>query len=216
MSNRIEVIRGTSYAKTIDLLDVNGEPLPVQALAGATAEFLVRVSPDAGTNAIQLTTTSTPAALAFRPDRAALDLALAPADTATLDLRTYFYRLRVTLADGTTSDAIPWSPFDVTLGGSSETPPPPFSNTVKIDQNFRLPNDLAYITPSGSPIANAQVRVYLKSDYDAGNLDVPVGITVTNAFGGWVNAILVNSGYTYVARFEKPKEWGPDTKEFFA
>lgn len=216
MSNRIAVIQGTSYEKTIDLVDVNGQELPTSDLAGASAEFLVRTSPDSGTNTLLLTTIDTPTKLAFRPERAALNLALTPSDTATLNVQVYFYRLRVTLFDGTVSDAIPWSPFDVTLGGSSEVPPPPFSNTVKIDQNFRLPNDLAYVTPSGSPIANAQVRVYLKSDYDAGNLNVPIGVTVTNAFGGWVNAILVNSGYTYVARFEKPKEWGPDTKEFFA
>lgn len=216
MSNRIEVIQGTSYAKIIDLVDVNGEPLSAKTLVNAAAEFVVRVNPDLEMNTLRLTTTDTPTALSFRAERAAINLTLAPADTATVALQTYFYRLRVTLADGTVSDAIPWSPFDVTLGGSTETPPPPFSNTVKIDQNFRLPNDLAYITPSGSPIANAQVRVYLKSDYDAGNLDTPVGVTVTNAFGGWVNAILVNTGYTYVARFEKPKEWGPDTKEFFA
>jgi hypothetical protein len=102
------------------------------------------------------------------------------------------------------------------LGGSATPTPPPFDNTVKIDENFRLPNDLAYVSPAGSPIENAQVRVYLKSDYDAGKLDAPIGFTTTNAFGGWVNPILVKPGFTYVARFETPKEWGPNTQEFFA
>ncbi len=216
MSNRIDVIRGTSFSRTIDFVDVNGDPLLVQLLIGAVAEFLVQVSPDAPSSVIQLTTTTNPTKLAFHLERAAANLTLTPDDTILLAIQTYFYRLRVTLADGTISDAIPWSPFDLNLGGSSATPPPPFINTVKIDQNFRLPNDLAYITPSGSPIENAQVRVYLKSDYDAGNLATPISVTTTNAFGGWVNPILVNTGYTYVARFEKPKEWGPDTKEFFA
>jgi hypothetical protein len=216
VSNRIEVIRETSFRKTIDLVDTNGQVLPTDVLIRATAEFLVRTSPDARTDALRLTTSNTPAGLAFRPERAALDLAIEPSDTMALNLQTYFYRLRVTLIDGTVSDAIPWSPFNVTLGGSSEPPPPPFNNTIKIDQNFRLPNDLAYISPAGSPIENAQIRVYLKSDYDAGNLGSPISATTTNAFGGWVNPILVNSGYTYIARFEKPKEWGPDTKEFFA
>lgn len=216
MSNRIEVIRGTSFSKTIDLLDVNGRTLPVATLAEATAEFLVRANPDVNVDAIRLTTTDDPSPLLFRTERAAIDLTLAPADTVPLALQTYFYRLRVTLRDGTVSDAIPWSPFDVGLGGSAATPPPPFDNTTKIDHDYQLPGELSYVTPGGSPIENAQVRVYLKSDYAAGNLSGPVGVTTTDASGHWRDPVLVNPGYSYVVRFEKPGEFGPDARETFA
>lgn len=216
MSNRIEVIRGTSFIKVIDLLDVNNQTLPLQLLAGANAEFLVQTSPGASSSVIRLTTEANPGSLSFRPERAAVNLALAPSDTIPLALQTYFYRLRVVLQDGTTSDAIQWSPFDVSLGGSSVVPPPPFENTTKIDHDYQLPGDLSYVTPGGSPIENAQIRVYFKSDYVTGNLTRPVGVTTTDAGGRWRNPILVNPGYSYVVRFEKPNEFGPDTRETFA
>lgn len=216
MSNRIEVVRGTSFSKVVDLLDVNGQSLPVGLLQGANAEFLVRTSPDASTNAVRLTTTGNPSGLSFRVERAAINLALAPSDTIPLALQTYFYRLRVVLQDGTTSDAIEWSPFDVNLGGSSVVPPPPFENTTKIDHNYQLPDELSYVTPGGSPIENAQVRVYLKSDYATGNLTRPIGVTTTDAGGRWRDPILVNPGYSYIVRFEKQGEFGPDTRETFA
>ncbi len=216
MSNRIEVIRGTSFVKVIDLLDVNDQTLPVSLLVDAVAEFLVRTSPEASTNAIRLTTVDNPSGLAFRPERAAIDLSLVPLDTIPLALQTYFYRLRVILKDGTTSDAIEWSPFDVNLGGASVVPPPPFENTTKIDHDYQLPGDLSYVTPGGSPIEDAQVRVYLKSDYVAGKLAHPVGVTTTDAGGRWRNPVLVNAGYSYIVRFEKQGEFGPDTRETFA
>jgi hypothetical protein len=216
MSNRIDVIRGASFSKIVDLVDVNGQPLPVERLLGATAEFLVRTSPDSSTNAVQLTTVDNPSGLSFRLERAAVNLALVPSDTIPLALQTYFYRLRVVLQDGTVSDAIQWSPFDVGLGGSSAVPPPPFENTTKIDHDYQLPGELSYVTPGGSPIENAQIRVYFKSDYAAGNLTRPVGVTTTDAGGRWRNPILVNPGFSYVVRFEKSDEFGPDTRETFA
>lgn len=216
MTNRIQVIRGTSFAKVVDLLDVNGRPLRTRELTGATAEFLVQTSPDASSSVIQFTTAANPESLSFRAERPALNLALAPSDTVPLAIQTYFYRLRVVLADGTTSDAIPWTPIDVVLGGSADVPAPPFDNTVKLDHNYQLPDDLTYVTSGGSPIGSAQIRVFFKSDYDVGNLSSPVGVTMTDAGGRWINPILVTPGFSYVVRFEKPGEFGPDTRETFA
>lgn len=216
MSNRIDVIRGTALSKTIDFVDVNGDTLPVSLLTGATAEFSVQTSPDAPSAVIHLTTSDNPTALSFHPERAAANLVLAPEDTIPLAIQTYFYRLRVTLLDGTVSDAIPWAPFDVNLGGSAVVLPPPFENTTKIDHDYQLPGELSYVTPGGSPIENAQIRVYFKSAYVVGNLTRPVGVTTTDAGGRWRNSILVNPGYSYIVRFEKPDEFGPDTREIFA
>jgi hypothetical protein len=216
VSNRIEIIRDASLIQEVDLVDVFGEPLPLDDLEDATAELLVREDPAVETNALQFTTTANPASLAFIANEAAMTMTFVPADTSGLAVKSYFFQLTVTFANGDVDVMIPWSPFDVVLGGSATPTPPTFDNTVKVDHNFRLPDDLAYQTPAGSPIENAQIRLYTKSDFDAGNLDTPLGVTTTNAFGRWITPIFVKPGFTYVAYFEKPKEWGPNTKEFFA
>lgn len=87
---------------------------------------------------------------------------------------------------------------------------------VTLDHNYQLPNSLQYVSPGGTPIADAQVRVYKKSDYDAGNLQQPIGITMTDAFGKWKDPILVESGYTYSVQFFLPNVWGPDKVEVIA
>jgi hypothetical protein len=95
-------------------------------------------------------------------------------------------------------------------------PPPPFTNTVKIDHNYNLSDALRYMTPGGSPICDAQIRVYKKEDYDAGLLDQAIGATLTRPDGRWLNPILVNPGYTYAIVFQKPNEYGPDKVEVVA
>ncbi len=95
-------------------------------------------------------------------------------------------------------------------------PAPAFTNTVKIDHNYGLSDALRYVTPGGSPICDAQVRVYKKEDYDAGRLDQAVGTTLTRQDGRWCNPILVNPGYTYVIVFQKPNAYGPDRVEVTA
>lgn len=216
MSNRISIVRGTTKDLAVQLVDTNGDPIPMSKLAGASAEFLVRVHPTDLTNVLRYSTKDTPTSLLFDPLDAVLDVNIAPGDTAGLSVQVYFYQLTVTLIDGEFFDVIPWDVFDVNLGGAAQTPPPPFPNTVLVNQDWQLPGNLSYFTPGGSPIGGAQVRVYFKSDYDAGNLASPVGITTTNAFGGWTNPILVLPGYNYVIRFEQPNSFGPDTATIFA
>lgn len=216
MSNRISIPQGTSVSLEVDIVDGDGDPLTLDDLAGATATFIVQAVAGTPPNLISFNTTSTPTSLAFIANQSAMTLAFVPTDTSGLALGSYFYRLQITLADGEVFNGIDWTPFDVVAGGSATPTPPSFPNQVKVNENFRLPNDLAYFAPDGTPIQGAQIRVYLKSDYDAGNLASPVGITTTNAFGGWTDSLLLTTGFTYTARFEKPYEWGPDTKEFFA
>lgn len=216
MSNRISITQGTSDTIEVDVVDGDGTPLSLDDLAGATATFVVQAVADTPPSLIAFDTVTTPKSLAFIANQSAMSLSFMPTDTSGLALGSYFYQLKITLADGTVFDAIDWTPFDVVLGGSATPTPPVFPNQVAVNENFRLPNDLAYFAPDGTPIQGAQIRVYLKSDYDAGNLASPVGITTTNAFGGWTDSLLLTTGFTYTARFEKPYEWGPDTKEFFA
>lgn len=213
---RLTLIRGTARRFPIDLVDTTGAPLALADLEDASAEFLLRVQPTDVSNVLRFTTADNPASLAFETLQAALDLTFAPSDTSGLDVKFYFYQVSMTLKDGSVVVPIPWDIFDLTLGGSAEEAPPTFDNTVTITADYPLSDDMTYRTPGGSPIENAQVRVYRKSDYDAGNLTVPVGVTQTDAGGKWKQPILVVTGYTYVARFEKPYEWGPDVREFFA
>ncbi len=216
MSNRINLIRGTTKALAIDLVDQDGEPIPLDKLQGATATFTMKVNTSDVTSVLSYATTTNPNNLAFEVNAAVLDLTFLPADTASLALMLYFYMVQVTTNDGNVYDVIPWDVLDLNLGGSAQPAPPVFDNTVTITADYPLAGDMQYITPGGSPIVGAQVRVYKKSDYDAGNTDIPVGITTTDAYGKWVQPILVVPGFTYVARFEKPYEFGPDIKEFFA
>lgn len=216
MSNRINLIRGTTSALAIDLVDEFGAAIELSRLVGATAEFLLRAAPTDVVNVLRYVTTTNPTNLAFEVDAAVLDLTFLPADTAAIALGLYFYQVQITLTDGGVLDVIPWDLLDLNLGGAAAEAPPVFDNTVTINQDYPLSDDMTYKTPGGSPIVNAQVRVYYKSDYDAGNLASPIGITMTNEHGKWRQPILVLPGFTYVARLEKPYEFGPDIREFFA
>lgn len=216
MSNRIVVIQGTDKTVDVDLYDENGNEMSPLRLIGAVARFLLRNEPTDVVNLLSYSSADMPSRLVVDIDNALVLLAIPVADSDTFALGTYFYQLRLTLADGTVFDAIPWTPLEKTLGGSAAPTPPPFANTVRVSENYPLSGDMSYMTPGGSPIENAQIRLYYKSDYDVGNLASPVGITMTNTHGAWVNSILVVPGYVYVARFEKPGEYGPDKVEFFA
>ncbi len=216
MSNRIDLIRGTTKALAIDLVDEHGDPIPLARLAGATASFQMRVDPNTPPDVLAYNTVTTPANMSFEANAPVLNLTFLPTDTAALALQLYYYQVQVALPDGAVLPVIPWDLLDLNLGGSATPTPPTFDNTVKITADYPLAGDMQYMTPGGSPIVNAQVRVYKKSDYDAGNLSAPVGITTTGADGKWLQPILVLPGYTYVARLEKAYEFGPDVKEFFA
>ncbi len=216
MSNHLIIVQGVDKRFDVDLFDANGDPLSMSTLVDATATLLVRAQPSDVVDVLKLTTVDNPTRLSIDTSSPVVHVTILAADVADIPLGLYSYQLRVTPVDGTPVDAIAWSPFELTLGGSASPPLPPFDNVVKIDHDYMLPDDLAFYTPGGSPIVNAQIRVYRKSDYDAGRLDVPVGTTVTTTAGRWRDAILVEPGYSYVVRFEKPYEWSPVTREIFA
>jgi hypothetical protein len=216
MSNHISLVRGVSETFEVALVDGNNEPLALADLVDATAEFLLRVLPEDVSNILRFTTTDNPTSLSFKANEAGVALSFTSNNTAALALGVYFYQLQVTRSNGDVLNVIPWSMFELNLGGAATTPLAPFDNTVKIDHDYQLPDDLAYMTPGGTPIADAQVRLYYKSDYIAGRLEAPIGITMTNANGRWMTPILVVPGNVFIVRFEKPGEWGPNTQEIFA
>ncbi len=208
--SRINFVKETSYTFEIDIVDDDGEPVELSELEGASAEFFLRTSPTSNVDVLHFTTAD-PAHLAFKTNAAALILKFAVSDTEDVDVGLYSYRVLLVLADGRSPDIIDWSPFEITLGGIAEAAPPVFENTVALDHNYELSDSLRYMSPGGTPIANAQIRVFLKSDYDARRFSAAVGKTTTKSDGRWQNPILLTPGYTYIVQFTKPNEFGPDT-----
>lgn len=208
-STRITLVRNSSKTFEIDIVDDDGVPLPLADLAGASADVYVRTAATSNVDVLHFSTADA-AHLAFKETEAVLTLVFAADDTAAIDLGAYVYRVVLTLADGRTPDIIPWSPFDLVLGGVAAVTPPVFDNTAVVDHDFDLPGNLRYMSPGGTPIENAQVRVYRKTDYDARLFNAPVGITETDAYGKWKQPVLVAPGYTYVVQFLKQNEYGPD------
>jgi hypothetical protein len=203
----LELVQGTNQSYDLTVTDQDGDP---EDLTTDKVEFLLRFDPTNPQNPIYKSTDSPLDINRLGGNQARLFFV--PSDTSGLVRQGYFYQVRITRADASVFTAIDWSPAVVTLGGDTVVPPPPvFPNTVKLDHNYELPDALRYMTPGGSPIAGAQVRVYLQADYTAGRLANPIGTTITDARGRWVNPILVSPGFTYVVQFFQPNTYGPDT-----
>lgn len=118
-----------------------------------------------------------------------------------------WYRLRSVDTEGNASGySNPFQP-------SESTTPPPFPNTVSLDEDYDGANALQFIDPDGAPIAEAQVRVYKKVDYDLENYGAVIGVTTTDSEGGWLNPITVEAAFTYTIEFFKPNAFGPNTIE---
>ena len=123
---------------------------------------------------------------------------------ATGDL-TKWYRL--ISIDTVNQYSVPSMPFQAV------TTAPAIPNVVKIDHNYGSPGALRYQTTGGIPIESAVVRVYKKTDFDLGNTDTPLAVTMTNAQGNWVNPISVTAGFTYTIQIAKEGLYGPDKTE---
>ena len=120
---------------------------------------------------------------------------------------THWYKLRaIDKYDNPSGYTNPFQP-------SESTTPPPFPNTVSLTEDYPTVDNLRYITAGAEGVADAQVRVYKKTDYDQGRLTLIQGQTTTDANGRWKVPVLVEAGTTYVIYFQKPHAYGPDTAE---
>jgi hypothetical protein len=118
-----------------------------------------------------------------------------------------WYRLRSTDLDG--NNSLYSDPFQATTSAA----PPPFTNQVALTHNFGGADALQYVDPDNQPIANAQVRVYKKADFDLNQGIPPLATTTTDTNGRWVNVVYVEAGFTYVIQFFKQSAFGPDNRE---
>jgi hypothetical protein len=86
------------------------------------------------------------------------------------------------------------------------------TGAVQVDHNYGGPGALAYKTSAGVGIDGATVRVFLASNYSAGNTGpiYKVAETSTNINGEWVMPLMLDPA-TYTVQFFKQGEYGPDT-----
>jgi hypothetical protein len=120
---------------------------------------------------------------------------------------TNWYRLRSVDADGNKSGySNPFQP-------STSSAPAPFPNQVALTHNYGGINELQYVDPNSIPVANAQIRVYKKADFDLNAGIPPLATTTTDGVGHWANIIYVEAGFTYVVQFFKQSAFGPDNRE---
>jgi hypothetical protein len=91
------------------------------------------------------------------------------------------------------------------VGGSGDT---------AVDENTGGADNLRYVYQSQG-IDNATIKVYLKTDYDAGNRsDAYVKArSKTKTDGRWQWPIYLDSGFTYSIIFYKQGQYGPTKKE---
>ena len=83
--------------------------------------------------------------------------------------------------------------------------------TTYVDHDYGGTDNYQYVTPGGQPIAGAEVRVYLKSDYDANRRSTSyiVARTTTRTDGRWTMALMLDPD-NYVLLFNKPNAYGPN------
>lgn len=80
----------------------------------------------------------------------------------------------------------------------------------ELHENYGGMDNLRYVNNDGEPIEGASIRVYTKQQFDNGNKDNPIGTTMTDKYGSWVNPVPVNTGNEYVIVFHKESSYGPD------
>lgn len=132
-------------------------------------------------------------------------------DTLGLALGTYKHDVTATLHDGNSLVLVPTALFVLTEGGVDAPTVPVVSNTISINHNHGGQDKFQYLTPGGSPISEADVRIYTEEDYLKNKLGSPVGSTMTSLDGRWKDAIPVSIGLNYIIQFFKHNEFGPDT-----
>ncbi len=80
---------------------------------------------------------------------------------------------------------------------------------IPVNHNSGGTDALRYLTPAGVPIGNATIRVYTATDWNAGNLASPVGVTTTDGGGRWISTVFVPPG-TYAVQMQLLGQYGPD------
>lgn len=82
-----------------------------------------------------------------------------------------------------------------------------------ISHNYGGPDALAYRTQSDVGIADAQIRFFRATEWDAGRREVGEFVVETDGMGRWRAPVWLEPGLDWVLVFEKRGEYGPDTRQ---
>ncbi len=82
---------------------------------------------------------------------------------------------------------------------------------TRVDHDYLGVDSLRYLAPGGTPIAQAEIRIYQEPDYLQGRRDTPYAILMTNDEGRWQTSVYLPVGMNYVVQFFKPSGYGPNT-----
>ena len=86
--------------------------------------------------------------------------------------------------------------------------PAPNMHFIALSSDMGPRGDFRYVSPGGSNIRGATVRVFRKIDWVTRQFARVVGTATTDASGMWP-PIFVEPGETYTIVFHKPYEYGP-------
>jgi hypothetical protein len=84
------------------------------------------------------------------------------------------------------------------------------ANRARVDHDYGGVDALRYLAPGGTPIPQAEIRIYLQPDYAQGRTTTPYAILMTRDDGRWVTPAYLPVGANYVIQFFKPSGYGPD------
>lgn len=121
-------------------------------------------------------------------------------DDPTGDRDTIYRVLAVTSVDTVVGDTGQFRPMDATGAPTARIP---------LDHNYGAADRYQVTAPGGAPIAYLAITVFKKTDYDAGNSPLPIGVTETDVNGRWQSPVYVEPGLDYVMVFEKVQAYGP-------
>lgn len=74
---------------------------------------------------------------------------------------------------------------------------------VKVNQNYPTPNFLLAEDEDSVPLQYVHIRIFERTEFDAGNIDVWEAETLTNIDGKWVNPVYLDEGYEWVVEFSR-------------
>lgn len=81
---------------------------------------------------------------------------------------------------------------------------------LKVDHNYGGVDLLRYTTAGGTPIPNAQIKIFRQVDYSVGRNDLAIASSETDPDGRWVVPVFLEPGMNYVVYFFKSGLYGPD------
>lgn len=86
---------------------------------------------------------------------------------------------------------------------------------IEVDHNYGGEDVLSYQTVSNAAIADAEIQIFTKADWDAerrATVYVVATARTTSDRGRWARSVMLNPG-DYVLRYFKPQAYGPDIHE---